>query len=147
MNSKKYSHLTLCLIVLITTISACSSPLPPSGKEAITPSQYTDAIAKKWLLSSVKPNKSHSSELIMSLEKNGYFTIYDSITDAKFLQAGIKKIQPISNGQWDLQGKTLTIHYLSKDSNSVEKYEVREIIKNKLVLLGKNKKKYTYYTY
>ena len=82
--------------------------------------------------------------IIMSLEKNGYFIIYDTIIDPKFAEAGITKIQPISKGQWRYENNELRLMHLLPESNNPEVFKVKELSSTKLITEGSNSKVHKY---
>lgn len=128
-----------CAIVL----SSCSSK---SGekKEVKEISFDENSLSKRWMLHDDQNKKNEAIEVILSMEKNGYFMIYDTVTDKKFIDAGINKIQPISKGQWKINDQKLVLNHIMDDSTRVEEFTIQSLDPDKLVIIGSNNKKHTY---
>ena len=80
----------------------------------------------------------------MSLEKNRYFLVYDTIIDQRFIAAGISKIQPISKGQWKLRGDKLILTHLLPNLSHTEMFKVKVLKNNKLITLDSENKTHIY---
>lgn len=142
----KTSILTFLAIGLLSSIIVISSCTSNTTSDKKVSSENNSSIAKKWTLSDNNGNSTQNNPtmVVMSLEKNGYFIIYDTITDPKFVAAGINKIQPISKGQWKYNDNELTLNHLIPDSSVVEVFKVQMITDSKLVTIDSHNKKHTY---
>lgn len=142
MKGKLVIGIRVGLFSILFVLNSCVSKTRPlENYESFKRKEF----AKRWILSKDKEllgNKT-TSHLILSLEKDGYFLVYDTIVDAKFLSAGIKKIQPISKGQWGIKYDKLILNHLLPNSHK-EFFKIKSIKKNRLVIVDFKKNHHTY---
>lgn len=144
MRETLFIGIKVSLFALIVILNSCVSKTKPlESNDSFARKEF----AKRWILSREKElfgNKT-TSNLILSLEKDGYFLVYDTIVDSKFLSAGIKKIQPISKGQWSVSGNRLKLNHTLPDMKD-EEFIIKTVKSNKLVIVDFKKKAHTYTT-
>jgi hypothetical protein len=140
-----YTFFKIGLVVLLLSTHSCSDSKNNSDE---TPVFESKLIAKKWTLASDPNKKTPASLVIMSIHENGYFQVYDSIIDPKFINAGINKIQFISRGQYNFDGKKLILnHFDDNGKNNKESFKVPTLTDEKLILIDLNKISHTYSTH
>lgn len=146
METKYIIYFKIWLLLVIFGVNSCTStPVPneTNVEEGTDSSEDEHLIARKWILSDNLTSDSPTM-VIMSLEKNGYFIIYDTIIDPKFTAAGINKIQPISKGQWKFENNKLNLNHLLPESSKPEIFEVTTLSPTKLITKGSNNKTHKY---
>ena len=127
------------LLFFLSNLS-CSS----SGDSSKNSSEIdTSFLPKKWILTDDLTDESPTM-IIMSIEENGYFQIYDTILDTKFVEAGIKMIQPISKGQWKTDGDNLILTHFTPEDENPTIYKIKSLASNKMVTIGSNNKTHIY---
>lgn len=137
------TFLKIVFIVGTVVLSSCS-PKSDGTQDSKETKVDQKSLAKRWTLSDDRDKNKNVIEVILSLEENGYFIIYDTITDKKFIAAGINKIQPISKGQWKVNDGKLMLSHIMDDSTRVEEFSIKSLNLDKLVIIGSNNKKHTY---
>lgn len=114
-----------------------------------------EALSKRWMykerISTDGEKKfkygDESSDVILRLDNNGYFIIYDSITDPRLIEKGVRKIEQRSSGQWEmLSDDLLVLRKISNDTVIVDTLKIDSIKENKLVTTTINKNKITYFS-
>ena len=135
----------ISFLVLVFAFSSCNSDtnIQKGGKSITEYDNTLKILTKKWVLTD-GISEDTPTMIIMSLEKNGYFIIYDTIIDPKFAEAGITKIQPISKGQWRYENNELRLMHLLPESNNPEVFKVKELSSTKLITEGLNSKVHKY---
>ncbi len=138
-NSNKLLR-TISILYLFLFLFSCSS-----SNESIEENSKLklSLVVKKWILTNDLTAESPTI-VIMSIEKNGYFQIYDSIIDTKFTDAGISKIQSISKGQWKTEDNKLILNHFSPENKKPEVFNIKTLTTNKLITIGSNKKVHSY---
>jgi hypothetical protein len=137
MKKRLFTFLPIAFIAMLSFVS-CSESEEPAVFES-------KLIARKWKLSSDPNRKTPPSLLVMSMHQNGYFQIYDSIVDPKFIDAGINKIQFVSRGQYNFDGKKLLLnHFEEGGKNKKETFEVTILTDQKMTLVSHDKKTRNY---
>ena len=110
----------------------------------------------KWRLASATQNPKSGNQLdlshepstvILHLQQNGYFQIYDSLTDSKLVQASVPRIQQRSKGQWKLHATHLLLTHYREDSTYMESLEIKRINENELVTRSNGNHSDVYKTY
>ena len=81
---------------------------------------------------------------VLSLEKAGYFLVYDTIIDPRFVAAGISKIQPISKGQWRIDENKLILNHLLPNISHKEIFKIELLDRDILITVDSAKIKHTY---
>jgi hypothetical protein len=84
-------------------------------------------ISGRWKLRSEEqtPKKEKGIDLekqptvvVMHLQQNGYFIIYDSFVDPNWQKKGLPKIEQRSKGQWIFEGEDLTLNHTGDSTYS-----------------------------
>jgi len=147
-----YTPLMLSALLFITACSSQTKEAPDTD----SPIENSTEILGRWKLT--KEERIQSSEagvqysnqptnIVLHLQKNGYFIIYDTFIDPSWKTKGLPLILQRSKGQWELNGKQLSLTHLSDDSTYSEILEVTSVNDHELVTRGKNKKSNIYKTY
>lgn len=85
------------------------------------------SIYGRWKLRSEEqtPKKEEGIDLekqptvvVMHLQQNGYFIIYDSFVDPNWQKKGLPKIEQRSKGQWMYKGDKLTLNHTGDSTYS-----------------------------
>lgn len=102
----------------------------------------SEKLSTRWVLVNRKNSAGDKSKdfekeptsIVTYFEDNGYFRVYDSITQARN-EDGVQKIEQRNSGQWEFEedGK-LVLRYTKPDTVIVERFEVQELNKNTLVI-------------
>jgi hypothetical protein len=109
----------------------------------VTPSEM---LSKRWVLVKrttinedkvIEFNETNSS-VITFFEGNGYFRVYDSLTDHDKTQ-GVKKIEQRQSGQWEILDNKLILRYTHPDTVIIEEHEIEKLEKSELVLKSVDK--------
>lgn len=119
-------------------------------------SEKQDPIVSRWILKSknsmdnsdsVDYNNEYS-DVILSLEPNGYFTVYDSIKKVENLDSDLR-LQVRSKGQWMLDKEILVLKHIidNTDSVRVEKLHVDKLDESSLVTVTTDKEINSYTKY
>lgn len=114
-----------------------------------------EALSKRWMykerVSTDGTKKftygNESSDVVLRLDNNGYFIIYDSITDPNLIEKGVRKIEQRSSGQWELlSDDLLVLRKISNDTVIVDSLNIDSIEEGKLITKTINKNKITYFS-
>jgi hypothetical protein len=107
-------------------------------KEELTPSEM---LSKRWVLvkrTSINEDKviefdENNSSIITFFEDNGYFRVYDSLTDHD-KSHGVKKIEQRQSGQWEILEDKLVLRYTHPDTVIIEEHVVEKLDDSELIL-------------
>lgn len=134
-----FSALTLSIVLF-----SCSQ----SGKE--------NSIAGRWRLEKEEKRPSDDKAVeyanqptyvILKLDSNGYFLLYDTFIDPSWKSKGLPLIAERSQGQWKLEGKTLKLNHETDDTTYTEMLTVSEVNETTLVTKGQDHKSNVFKTY
>ncbi len=143
------------MLSALLTLAACSSQTKETT-DSDAPIENANQIMGRWKLTKEERMKSpeagvqysnQPTNIVLHLQKNGYFIIYDTFIDPTWKEKGLPLILQRSKGQWELNGKQLSLTHLSDDSSYSEVLEVTSIDDHQLVTRGKDKKSNIYKTY
>lgn len=146
---------TLILLSGILLATSCTQS-KPDAPAADTLTQNPQAILGRWKLTKEEHIKTREkgveyanqpTNIILHIQKNGYFIIYDTFIDPKWKLKGLPLIERRSKGQWELKGKQLTMTYLDDDTSYTETVEITSVNNVELITRGKDKKSNVYRTY
>ena len=107
----------------------------------------SEKLSTRWVLVNRKTESGDKSKdfekeptsIVTYFENNGYFRVYDSITQARN-EDGVQKIEQRNSGQWEFdEDGSLVLRFTKPDTVIVEKFTVQEL--NKDVLVIKSQKK------
>lgn len=110
-------------------------------------STENEKLSSRWVLvnrRNAKGDKSKDFEkiptsIVTYFEDNGYFRVYDSITEARN-EDGVQMIEQRNSGQWEIdENGLLVLRYTEPDTVIVERFSIEELDKNKLVIKSKKK--------
>lgn len=142
MKNGKIKYIFCYLLLLLSVVISCNLDRKNLQKNSIT----KKLLSKKWVLANErgKLEKGLATHVILSLEKTGYFLVYDTIIDERFVAAGISKIQPISKGQWKLADNKLILNHLLPNVSHTEIFKINLLESDILITEDKEKIKHTY---
>lgn len=120
-----------------------SSEKQATEDEEVTPSEQ---LSKRWVLvkrTSINEDRviefdENNSSVITFFEDNGYFRVYDSLTDDDKTH-GVKKIEQRQSGQWEILDNTLVLRYTQPDTVIIEKHVVEKLNDSELILKSEEK--------
>jgi hypothetical protein len=149
----KTNYISLIVFSILLIAASCADQKPADDVLADNPK----AVVGRWKLTKEeRTGKNHEkgvqfanqpTNVILHIENNGYFTIYDTFIDPAWKKKGLPMILRRSKGQWELSGQTLALTHLSEDTSYTEKVEITSINDEELVTKGQDKKSNVYKTY
>lgn len=132
-------------------VASCSEDVQ---KVENAPEQKRLSITGRWVLiksedsGSRKTNhQNQPSDVVLNIQKNGFFIVYDTFVDPKWRKKGLPLIQERTSGQWELEDSLLTMIHDDKDTSFSEKLKVVRCNGAELVTERSNKKTTVYRTY
>jgi hypothetical protein len=142
MKNGKLNYIFYWILLLLNLVVSCGLDVNKPTNFSITKSR----LSKKWVLAneSGKVDKGSATHVVLSLEKTGYFLVYDTIIDSKFVTAGIRKIQPISKGQWRVVENKLILNHLLPNISHKEIFKIELLERDILITEDSAKIKHTY---
>lgn len=148
----KTNYISLIVFSILLTTS-CSENASPDKTLADNP----DAIVGRWKLTKEEhTGRMHEkgvqyanqpTNVILHIQGNGYFTIYDTFIDPAWKKKGLPLILRRSKGQWELSGNSLALMHLSEDTSYTEKVVITTISNEELITRGRDNKSNVYKTY
>lgn len=81
----------------------------------------------------------------MEFRENGYYIIYDQVTDEKFSQSGVSTIQDNSKGQFELKNNEIHLNRYENDSLITKVLNVEKLDDKTLVIRDNQKGKVSYF--
>jgi hypothetical protein len=88
-----------------------------------------------------------SSDVVMRLEENGFYIVYDSITDQRIIDKGVRTLEQRHSGQWNLiDENTLVLQRIASDTILFDTLMIDKLDDNELVTTTKNKNRITYFS-
>jgi hypothetical protein len=88
-----------------------------------------------------------SSDVVMRLESNGFYMVYDSITDQRIIDKGVRTLEQRHSGQWNLiDENTLVLQRIGNDTIVFDTLNIDRLDDNELITTTRNKNKITYYS-
>lgn len=131
-------------------LSACNET---SSKTA---TDKTTEISGRWKLAKAEQTSksekgveynNQPTNVVLHLQQNGYFIIYDTFVDPSWKEKGLPLIEQRSKGQWKYDGKTLTLMHTSGDTSYTETLKIKELSASSLITQGSDNKSAIYKTY
>lgn len=147
----KIAH-PLLVIALPVYLVSCNS----GSENPIKADDMKSALAGRWELQKEEKNPSDEkgiaysnqpTDVILKLEKNGYFLLYDTVLNPEWKSKGLPLITERSKGQWDYLDNKLVLNHTGKDTSYLEELEVSKVDDATLITRGKDKKSNIYKTY
>lgn len=149
--------ITPIVLILLIGLTSCGGENNADKSEPATEDNSMEETLKgRWKLTKEEHKMTREkgvqyskqpTNVILHIQKNGYFIIYDTFIDPKWKEKGLPLIERRSKGQWQLNGKTLTLNHIDDDTSFVEKLEIAELTEKELVTHGSDKKANIYKTY
>jgi hypothetical protein len=81
----------------------------------------------------------------LTIKENGYFIFFDKITNEKISDSGVPKIQERFKGQYDLDGKELSLNHFVDDSLVSESFTIQSLTASELILKSNTTKNIQYF--
>ncbi|WP_300665430.1 lipocalin family protein [Fluviicola sp.] len=139
-----------CILSFLFFVSACSE----TEKAEELQNKKEPSVVGSWELikrrdanNQEKSFKGSPANIIVSIEKTGYFHIYDTLKNEKWLSGGdLHSIQTRRIGQWTYKDSTLNFMYQDKDSSYPENIVITKLTENEMVM-KRNKNKFTTFSY
>lgn len=148
--------ITPIVLTLLIGLAACGENATDKNEPVTEGNSMEETLKGRWKLTKEEHKMTREkgvqyskqpTNVILHIQKNGYFTIYDTFIDPKWKEKGLPLIERRSKGQWQLEGKTLTLNYIEDDTSYSEKLEITTLSKTELVTRGSDKKANIYKTY
>lgn len=138
-----------CILSLALFGSACSE----SKKTEVAQNNPELSIVGSWELikrrdvnNQEKNFEGAPANIIVSIEKTGYFHIYDTLKNEKWLAGDLHSIQTRRIGQWTYEDSTLNFTYQDKDSSYPEKITITKLTGDEMIM-KRNKNQFTTFSY
>lgn len=125
------------LFLIVFTVVACNRT------EEITDEENESIVGQWTLFKEEKKGKSFNYDGVptatkIEFKENGYFILFDEITDEKIKNENIGSIQEDYKGQFELTGSQLKMNRFDGDSSSTEIFSVNKLSSDELILKGDN---------
>lgn len=147
----KQSTINLLLFSTLLLFVSCSTDTKPAEN---TPEQKKVSIVGRWVLIKSEDSdfrktdhQNQPSDVVLNMQKNGFFIVYDTLVDPKWRKKGIPLIQERTSGQWKLEDSLLTMIHQDKDTSFTEDFKIVRCDGVELVTERSNKKTTVYRTY
>jgi len=142
MKNGKLNYIFYWILLLLNLVVSCGLDVNKPTDFSISKSR----LSKKWVLANErgKVDKGAATHVVLSLEKTGYFLVYDTIIDSRFVAAGIRKIQPISKGQWRVDKNKIILNHLLPNISHKEIFKIELLERDILITEDSVKIKHTY---
>lgn len=147
----KQSAVNFLFIFILLLSASCSTDNQELGN---TEEQKKLSITGRWVLiqseetGSQKTNhQNQPSDVILNLQKNGFFIVYDTFVDPKWRKKGLPLIQERTSGQWKLEDSTLIMTHQDQDTSYMEQFKIKACDGKELITERSNKKTTVYKTY
>lgn len=112
------------------------------------------AVTGRWVLiksedsgSRKTDHQNQPSDVVLNIQKNGFFIVYDTFVDPKWRKKGLPLIQERTSGQWKLDDSLFTLMHRDKDTAFSEDFKIVRCDGTELVTERSNKKTTVYRTY
>lgn len=148
--------ITPTALILVLGLTSCGSGTQPENEPVKEGNSMEETLQGRWKLTKEEHKMTREkgvqyskqpTNVILHIQKNGYFIIYDTFIDPKWKEKGLPLIERRSKGQWQLTDKTLTLNYIEDDTSYAEKLEITKLSDTELVTHGSDKKANIYKTY
>lgn len=147
----KRSTINLLSLFILLFFASCSTD---TEKVENTPEQKKLSIIGRWVLIKSEDSgfrktihQNQPSDVILNIQKNGFFIVYDTLVDPKWRKKGLPLIQERTSGQWKLEDSLLTMIHEDKDTSFMEDFRIVRCDGSELVTERSNKKTTVYRTY
>lgn len=150
---KMLTNILFVAVVLgLTACNTSSSETNSTEVEKVVKTE-TPMVVGKWQLTKTEDASNKSKEqkglsvIVMDIQKNGYFIVYDTFIDPNWKNKGLPLIEERASGQWNLDGENLTLTYSEDQNGKVEELEVTKLTSTELVTKNEKAKSTVYKTY
>jgi hypothetical protein len=147
----KYPTAILVSACILLLFSSCSTDTSEAKKSN---EQQKLSVTGRWVLiksedsgSRKKDHQNQPSDVILNIQKNGFFIVYDTFVDPKWRKKGLPLIQERTSGQWKLDDSLFTMMHQNKDTSFTEDFKILRCDGDELVTERSNKKMIIYRTY
>lgn len=147
----KQSTINLLSFLILLLFASCSTD---SQKTEDTAEQKMIPITGRWVLiksedsdSRKTDHQNQPSDVVLNIQKNGFFIVYDTFVDPKWRKKGLPLIQERTSGQWKLEDSLLTMIHRDKDTSFSENFKIKVCNGKELITERSNKKTTVYKTY
>ncbi len=129
---------TALLLLSIATLQSCGEK--GVNDETAKEENTVVSINGDWTLHKEEKNgkkldySGKPTAVTLTLKENGYFIFFDKITNEKISDSGVAKIQERYKGQYDLDGKELSLNHFVNDSLVSESYTIQSLTATELIL-------------
>ncbi len=146
----KRSTVNLLSFFILLLFASCST-----GNQEVenTKEQKKISIIGRWVLiksedsSRKKNHQNQPSDVVLNIQKNGFFIVYDTFVDPKWRKKGLPLIQERTSGQWKIEDSLFTMIHEDKDTSYSEEFKIVRCDGTELVTERSNKKTLVYRTY
>lgn len=113
----------------------------------------TPLVVGKWQLTKTEDASKHAekqnglSVIVLDIQKNGYFIVYDTFVDPNWKKKGLPLIEQRASGQWELKDEDLTLTYSEEQNGKVEQLKVTKLTSSELITKNEKAKSTVYKTY
>lgn len=146
-------NLTLIGVLLAgLTWTACNTDSNSVEKQSSDVNSQAQVIGK-WQLTKTEDSHKKRTEnqglslIVMSIQKNGYFIVYDTFIDPSWKKKGLPLIEERAAGQWNLEGDQLTLNYNKEYEGRKEILNITKLTDNELITKNQNAKSTIYKVY
>ncbi|WP_294672163.1 hypothetical protein [uncultured Fluviicola sp.] len=147
----KQSTINLLLFFTLLLFVSCSTN---TEKVETKTEQKKMSIIGRWVLIKSEDSgfrktdhQNQPSDVVLNIQKNGFFIVYDTLVDPKWRKKGLPLIQERTSGQWKLEDSLLTMIHDDKDTSFTEDFKIVRCDGDELVTERSNKKTTVYRTY
>lgn len=147
----KQSTINLLTLFILLLFVSCSTDTKTIEN---TPEQKNMSIIGRWVLIKSEDSdfrktdhQNQPSDVVLNIQKNGFFIVYDTLVDPKWRKKGLPLIQERTSGQWKLEDSLLTMIHDDKDTSFMENFKIIRCNGVELVTERSNKKTTVYRTY
>jgi hypothetical protein len=144
---KIFYNLLFSVIVLASCSSSDENSEPTvkedkKDEQPKTELSNSEKLSTRWILVNRRTENGDKSKdyeksptsIVTYFEDNGYFRIYDSITEARN-EDGVQKIELRNSGQWEIdQEGSLVLRYTKPDTVVLERFAIQQLDKNTLII-------------
>lgn len=137
------------LLISFSILSSCTTEEVKKESKEVKETEAT--ICGTWTLYKENINGKtidHSGKptaVNLKFEKNGYYILFDKITDKKISDSGVDEIQERYKGQYEWADKNLKMTHFIGDSVIVDSYTIQNLSSSDMVLENTSSKTVHYY--
>lgn len=137
------------LLISISILSSCNNGNTLNEKKVkeltVTSIFGTWTLYKENINGKIVDHSGRPTAVSLKFEKNGYYILFDKITDKKISDSGVDAIQERYKGQYEWKDKNLELTHFMDDSVIVDVYLIQSLTETELVLENSSTKTIQYY--